>query len=53
MNFELQNKCHRYEMYSVRNTVCNCVVSLYGDRWQQDLTVIILKCIEMSNHYVV
>ena len=29
---------HRYEMYSVRNTVNNYVISLYGERWLLDLS---------------
>ena len=28
---KLQNKCHRYEMYSAGNTVNNYVISLHGD----------------------
>ena len=32
-NFQLQNKNHGYEMYSVRNIINNNVMSLYGDRW--------------------
>ena len=30
-NFQLQNKCHQYEMYSVGNTVNNFKILLYGD----------------------
>ena len=40
-------------MHSVGNIVNNYVISLYDDRWQLDLTVvIILKCIEILKHYI-
>ena len=42
---------HRYEMYSVGEIVSNYVISLYGDMITRFIVVIILKCIEMSNHY--
>ena len=35
-NFQLQNKCHGYEIYSVGNIVHNYVISLYGDISQPD-----------------
>ena len=39
-------------MYTVENIVNNYVISLYGDRWQL-VMVIVSKCIEISNHYIV
>ena len=42
---------HKHEMYSVGNIVKNYILSPYSDI--NRLTVIILKCIEISNHYVV
>ena len=42
-----------YEMYSVENIVNNYVISLYGDTVTRLIVVIILKCTEISNHYVV
>ena len=46
---------HRYEMYSGGNLGNNYVISLYGDRLTiiRLTVVIILKCLEMSNHYIV
>ena len=37
-NFQLLNKCHRYEIYSVGNTVNNNVISL----WWQMLTRLVM-----------
>ena len=36
-NFQLQNKCHRYEMCSVGNTVNNYIILLYSDVLELDL----------------
>ena len=36
---------------SMGNIVNNIVITLYGDRWY--IVMVNLKCIEMSNHYVV
>ena len=45
---------HWYEMYTVGNIVSNYVMSLYGDRSYLRLSmVIILKCVEISNHSIV
>ena len=44
---------HRYEMYSMGNIVNNYVIALYGDMVTKLIVMIILKCIEISNHYVV
>ena len=44
---------HGYEMYSVGNIVNNYVISLYGDNGTSLNMVIILKCREILNHYVV
>ena len=40
-------------MYSVGNIVNNYIISLYGDGKVTRLILIILKGIEISNHYVV
>ena len=44
---------HGYEVYSVGNIVDNNVITLYSDRGQLDIMVIILKCMEIWNHYIV
>ena len=44
---------HRYERYSMGNTVNNHVLSLCGDTLSLDVVVISLKCTELLKHYTV
>ena len=46
-------KSHRYERYSMGNTVNNHVISLCDDALSLDVVVISLKCTEISKHYAV
>ena len=43
----------RYEMYSVGNIINNYVISLYDNTMTRLIMVIILKRVEISNHFVV
>ena len=49
---QLNHSCIYMAMYSVGNKVNNHVIPLYGDITRL-ITVVILKCKEIPNHYFV